>query len=486
MCESAPYMRLVTYVDFSPRVFSKSMFMRPLLLLGLFLWSVTSFAQSGNSRVEYINKYKEIAILEMERTGIPASIKLAQAILESGAGESYLATKGNNHFGIKCHSEWKGKKVYRKDDDFVDGKLVESCFRKYEKPEQSFIDHSEFLRDPKKVARYGPLFELDPFDYKAWAKGLRRSGYATNPYYDKSLIKIIETYELNQYDKRRSVDTDIVDTKFETGITRFNDVKMIVAKAGESVTQVSIRAGQPLLEVLKYNEKIGPPDTKLAEGARVYLQPKRRSYRGQTKYHYVQEGETMFSISQQYGVKLDRLYKRNRLDEGSEPAIGERLKLKGWKIKKDDTPKTRRPGYQPPTGRPGDLEMDDSEPDDQPAPPVIVPVDPPVTGESPFGNDDTNIPSSFPATTNPPSTPPTTTTDTNPPSTTPTPTPTPPSTPTTPEPQVDTPNAQYHTVVKGETLYRLFVTYGTPVETIKRWNGLTDNIISVGQRIRVR
>lgn len=158
-------------------------------------------AATPPAKSEYADKYKGIAIAEMQRVGIPASIKLAQGILESSSGESELAKGANNHFGVKCGSNWNGKSYKKKDDEFdAKGEKVESCFRKYTNPEESFYDHSEFLRDPRKYYRYGFLFGLDKRDYRAWANGLESAGYATEKGYGKKLIDLIERYKLYQYD----------------------------------------------------------------------------------------------------------------------------------------------------------------------------------------------------------------------------------------------------------------------------------------------
>ena len=170
---------------------------------GIFLFLMLTCCAVAQDPIEvYIDQYKDIAIQEMDRTGIPASIKLAQAILESDAGRSNLATKAKNHFGIKCGYDWKGPTFKKKDDDRDRrGKLIKSCFRSYKDPRSSFIDHSEFLLDPNKEHRYGPLFEIPKKQYKKWAKGLKKSGYATNPKYDKLLIDLIERYALYKFDK---------------------------------------------------------------------------------------------------------------------------------------------------------------------------------------------------------------------------------------------------------------------------------------------
>ncbi len=150
---------------------------------------------------EYIHHFQAISISEMNRTGIPASITMAQAILESGAGKSDLSHQGNNHFGIKCGPNWSGKTVYREDDDYKNGRLHKSCFRSYPRAELSYIDHSDFLTDPRKSYRYGFLFDLETNDYKSWAKGLQKAGYATNGLYSKRLISLIEKYSLEQLDR---------------------------------------------------------------------------------------------------------------------------------------------------------------------------------------------------------------------------------------------------------------------------------------------
>ncbi|RMF21353.1 MAG: LysM peptidoglycan-binding domain-containing protein, partial [Bacteroidetes bacterium] len=322
--------------------------------------------------LNYINRYKDLAIREMERAGIPASIKLAQALLESNAGQSYLARKANNHFGIKCGNDWKGRKVWRKDDDFDEqGRLRESCFRAYKRAEDSYIAHSEFLRDPRKEHRYGFLFRLDPYDYKRWARGLKRAGYATGANYDRKLIQIIETYELYRFDRLSSDDlvVDREDRRLEPiaglDIRLVNDARVVFAKAGDTPQNIALATGEKLKCILKYNDHQWEPADTLAENTRVFLQPKRNAYRGKKKWHYVKAGETMLSISQLYGVKLKKLYKRNLMPEGSEPAIGERIKLRGFKVPASERPKlhTRE---EPPTPFPVEDEEETLDVETQP------------------------------------------------------------------------------------------------------------------------
>ena len=232
---------------------------RIFLLLALSLaFLTTTVAQGNEDRLNYIAKYKDIAIREMNRAGIPASIKLAQGILESNSGKSYLARRGNNHFGMKCGSkaQWSGKTIYREDDDYDEqGKLQKSCFRAYKNGEASYIAHSEFLRDSRKAYRYGPLFKLDGQDYKRWARGLKQSGYATGANYDRKLIAIIETYDLDQYDREAAQvvsgkkkdkkkdkperPTPVPDRPVIVGIQEINEVRLVVALAGETPAAAS-------------------------------------------------------------------------------------------------------------------------------------------------------------------------------------------------------------------------------------------------------
>lgn len=282
------------------------------------------YAQNRNfTRTEYINRYKELAIKEMKRTGIPASIKLAQAMLESDNGNSRLAREANNHFGIKCHKSWTGKVIYHDDDHKGE------CFRKYNSPEDSYRDHSDFLLGS---SRYSGLFELASYDYKGWARELKRSGYATNPRYDDLLIRIIEENNLHKYDERispgRRMITTIESDSYISGrqIQYNNRVKYIIANEGDSFE--SIRKDLRLLafELYKYNE-LSRTDT-IYPGQILYIQPKRNKAEAGNRYHIVREGESMYDISQKYAIKLDKLYKKNLMNPGEEPLAGQQLSLR--------------------------------------------------------------------------------------------------------------------------------------------------------------
>ncbi|TVR81079.1 MAG: LysM peptidoglycan-binding domain-containing protein [Chitinophagaceae bacterium] len=286
------------------------------------------------SMEQYIETYSPLAVKEMERTGIPASIKMAQAILESGFGNSQLATTANNHFGIKCHVGWTGPSVRMDDDE------ANECFRKYRRVEDSFKDHSEFLTTRP---RYSFLFDLSPKDYKNWARGLQRAGYATNPNYANLLIRLIEERNLHLLDSEgttrlQASETDRSKTieDYADQIFTFNNIKTVVAQAGETYFDIAMAHGVRLNRLLRYNDLSSDDEYSLNAGERVYLQPKRR--RGNDRFHIVKDNEDMWSISQKQGIRLNRLLRRNRMDEGDEAATGERLVLRG---RRHETPKLR-------------------------------------------------------------------------------------------------------------------------------------------------
>lgn len=298
-----------------------------LLFISLFIpVAVIVFSQNLTTE-EYIAKYKDIALREMKIYGIPASITLAQGILESNNGNSVLATKANNHFGIKCTSTWNGK-TYNYDDD-----KKNECFRKYNNAEDSYIDHSEFLRGRP---HYASLFELDRTDYVGWANGLKKAGYATNPKYPQLLINLIERYHLHAFDSKgknapleRTEPPVLADKKeqekTENDISVNNRVKYVTVEKGQSLKTIAKENNLTLWNLLKYNDL--EKNSTVNAGDKIYIHPKRR--KGNEKYHVVKEGETMRLISQVEGVKLKLLYKRNKMERGMEPATGEKLYLRG-------------------------------------------------------------------------------------------------------------------------------------------------------------
>jgi LysM repeat protein len=309
--------------------------------LGIFLfWKI---GEAQDEKRLYIEKYKKIAISEMDRTGIPASIKLAQALVESNAGRSTLARKANNHFGIKCGSDWAGGTYNQMDDEFdQNGNPKSSCFRSYSGDEESFIAHSEFLRDPKKINRYGFLFRLDSRDYISWAFGLKRSGYATHPQYAEMLIKTIEDNKLHDFDLDHSLASPIVGD-FKDGFLFVNGVKTVYARTGDTPGSIADNYNVSLKKLLANNEELTSAGQPLPVGYVVFLQKKRGNFRGKQKFYYVKAGDKMTDISRMFGLQLSKLYRKNRMPEGSQPQEGEGILLRGT-VKKNQGPKLKTQG----------------------------------------------------------------------------------------------------------------------------------------------
>ncbi len=279
--------------------------------------------------VNYAQDYGDLAIYHMGKYKIPASITLAQGMLESGGGLSQLAKKSNNHFGIKCHSDWKGERVYHNDDNPND------CFRKYKKVDDSYEDHSQFLLRN----RYSRLFDLDTKDYRGWAKGLQQCGYATDKAYANKLIKLIEDYELYRYDSKKSSGSkktsSQVDKKTSKGnlpprrerdIYKTHNLIYIIAGEGDSFDAISYDLGFKIKDLIKYNEV--PEDFPLSKGDIIYLQKKKKKADKPYYEHTIQIGESMHSISQKYGIQLSKLYKMNKKDSEYIPEEGDVLRLR--------------------------------------------------------------------------------------------------------------------------------------------------------------
>ena len=300
------------------------------LFIALFSLCIIAFAQPAErfmTREQYIDKYSEEAINQMVDYKIPASITLAQGILESSNGNSELAKYGNNHFGIKCHN-WEGQEIYQDDDK------KNECFRKYSSALESFEDHSIFLSTRN---RYASLFQLDLKDYKGWAKGLKKAGYATNPKYAYILISLIEKHQLNKFDKSTFL-AKSKPTKKSSQRTRAaihqpvmhevkihtNNIRFILAKKGDTFYSISREFDMGLWQIFKYNE-LQKGDI-LKVGDIIFLQPKRN--RCKHAYHIVQKGDDLSSISQFYGVKLKKISKRNNLSVDSKLIVGSKIYLK--------------------------------------------------------------------------------------------------------------------------------------------------------------
>lgn len=282
---------------------------------------------------EYVNKYQDLAVKEMKRTGIPASITMAQALLESGTGNSTLARKSNNHFGIKCHNDWKGKKVYHDDDK------RHECFRAYKAVYDSYIDHSKFLVSK---SRYASLFKLKTTDYKGWAHGLKKAGYATDPRYAHRLIKLIENYKLYELDSKvkkgkysyesetesskNRVDNFVINPYSTHEVKYNNNVKYIDIEDGDTFESISEEFDLRPWELYHYNDI--PENTNLDNFKHLYIESKRNKAHRDKEYHRVKEGETLQRISHKYGIKLKRILKYNSLEDGDKVKPGTKLYLR--------------------------------------------------------------------------------------------------------------------------------------------------------------
>ncbi len=336
------------------------------ILLNSFAFTQDSYREQI---IQYIETYAPLAIKEMNRTGFPASIKIAQGIHESGAGKSNLVSRSNNHFGIKCKSTWDGDKVYHDDD------AAGECFRAYESAEDSYTDHSNYL---KSQTRYSFLFEYDPDDHVSWAWGLKKAGYATSPVYAETIIKYVETYQLNELNQFVEVDEEEIDlteyfsmvrnnlpvsnavstptvaptstsksvpskafeeveekirankTKksnglYPSGVFKINGSKVVYAEEGTSVLSLAKKYKVQASSILLFNE-LPKRTTLLKKDQLVYLQRKKKT--GKKSFHRVKPGETLVDISQAEGVQLASLLKLNKLKPGQLPKPGQKISLK--------------------------------------------------------------------------------------------------------------------------------------------------------------
>lgn len=303
-------------------------------------------AQSATEILDYIDRYKKIALEQEVEFGIPAPVTLAQGILESGAGTSRLTRNTNNHFGIKAFGNWNGGVYLAWDDE-----PVKSRFRKYDTAEESFRDHSLIL---KRGSRYASLFKRSVYDYRAWAVGLQAAGYATAPDYAMALIGFIDAYALYavnggvklrpgktvtitttvlrereewQMDESEvSEEQEMVNRAVSRWVVSVNDVRCTILYPGQTLSVLARKYDISKRDLLHYNEVSSEQD--IPEGGIVFLGQKRNKYRGIQDFHRVKEGETLYSISQQYGIKLDSLIKMNGKTRFSSITVGEKLQLK--------------------------------------------------------------------------------------------------------------------------------------------------------------
>ena len=314
------------------------------LLFLVVLLSLQGLSQSKMTRAEYISKYKGVAIDNMRNHKVPASITLAQGLLESGNGNSELAKKSNNHFGIKCHSSWKGKKTYHDDDK------KQECFRVYKSVKDSYADHADFLHK----SRYAKCFELKITNYKGWANELKKAGYATNPKYPKLLIKIIEDNQLYKYDQsalgkgskkpkekapkdvkesgKSDANTNVNKDEFEE-IDYYgkpmvklssNKIKYVLASKGDTPESLAKKLEMGPWQIVAYNNV--KKTYRFSEGQIVYLQPKKG--KATKSYHIVKDGESLWIVSQKYGVKMRKIRKYNHLEKNVVLKAGQKIYLR--------------------------------------------------------------------------------------------------------------------------------------------------------------
>ena len=293
-----------------------------LLTVCLLTVGSVSAQRRQTSYNNYIKQYAPLAVQQMKQHNVPASITLAQGLLESGAGLSKLALESNNHFGIKCGVGWRGRSVRANDD------APNECFRAYRKVEDSYQDHSLFLVGNQ---RYSSLFSLKKTDYKGWAKGLKKAGYATDPSYANKLITIIETYDLYKYDtdgmSKREVKKWQKLLKKKPWLANPHEVKIANGLAyGDTFRLLGGEFDISWKKLPKYNDL--QRDYTLEEGDIIYLKEKNKKTVADVIYHEVREGDSMHTISQMYGVKLKTLYKLNKMAEDHIPEVGERVWLK--------------------------------------------------------------------------------------------------------------------------------------------------------------
>lgn len=299
---------------------------RILLMIALGVATTAGAQMRWNQRYQqYIDQYKDIAIEEMKKWGIPASITLAQGIFESGAGQSELALKGNNHFGIKCHG-WQGRTIYHDDDRRGE------CFRAYSSPYESYEDHSRFLVNGQ---RYRSLFSLKNTDYQGWARGLKAAGYATSPRYANQLIELIQLYRLYQYDTAKDYDHFLskhtkdkpVNDRQLHPIKMYNKNYYVYARQGDTFRLLGEETGISYRKLAKYNDRY--KNDPLHEGEIIWLKKKQKRAPKDYKDHlyYVRQGDSMYSIAQKFGIRVKSLYKLNRLSPDYELHIGDALRL---------------------------------------------------------------------------------------------------------------------------------------------------------------
>jgi len=301
----------------------------------LLVFSLIAFPQTRKQAyLAYIDQYHQVAEKQQKEHKIPASIVLAQGLLESGAGLSSFARESNNHFGIKCN-DWAGDKIYHDDDQKGE------CFRKYEKVLDSYEDHATFL---KTRPRYSFLFDLKPTDYEGWAYGLKKAGYATDPAYAFKLISLIEVYDLHRFDLGESASENKSNTENPTStdinrgsigsvkafvnhvLVKVNGVKFVTSLSGDTYAGIADEYRISEERIRSYNEVNSTVELKV--GTRVFISMKKKKAPKECESHKVLPGESLHSISQDYGMKLVSLYKLNKIPLSESAKLGQVLLLR--------------------------------------------------------------------------------------------------------------------------------------------------------------
>lgn len=410
------------------------------------IFTLNSFAQEEvkvKITVEqYIEKYSALAIEEMYRSRIPASITLAQGILESGNGNSRLSTEANNHFGIKCKATWTGKTLYEDDD------APQECFRKYDAAIDSYRDHSDFLMNNK---RYAFLFDLDSKDYKSWAYGLKKAGYATNPQYPELLITFIEKHKLHKYDEvkiseeeekeKAEEKAEVIKTYGKEFI--INGVPAITAKANESFAQIALNYDIKVFQLYKYNDL--QKDDECHEGDTIFLKSKKNKAEVETSIFG--KGDNTHKISQRFAIKLEKILSRNNLVLNQQPAVGQIIYLNTKRTNAIIIADTA-------------IQRDSVEIVKTQTAPNVIKVDTIILNETVYEDPKKNIETMFPVN-------------------------------ETTLSYFDTLEEKkselsfFHTVQTGETLYSIAKKYNVKVDALQFLNAMKNNNIEIGQRLIV-
>jgi len=450
----------------------------------------TKYTSRDIDILKYIARYKSIAQREMKEYGIPASITIAQGVLESQAGKSELALRANNHFGVKCHKDWMGPR-YLYDDD-----QLQECFRKYDNPERSYVDHSKFLAHRK---RYAFLFRLPKTDYESWAKGLKKAGYATDPSYPDKLIYLINKYRLNELDKEVLKGMSIKVNETVENTSTQNKKFIYEVKNGETIFTISNKFNIPVKKIQQINNL---NDFDIYEGQILVLtldQNKNQENTNTTstsnesevkdrelasipnesnidipenERYVVKEGQTLFSIAKENNIKVEDLLSANHFDKSTEIKVGQVIRIPQKEIQEESVSKTENTTSETnlktfkhkvkqgetiySIARNNNIEVTDLMDANNFDSSTILKVGQIII--IPGKNNSVEIEVEE--------------TETQPKE----------------EKSTDTPNDEpvYHVVKQGETLYRIHINYNVPIETLKKLNHLKGNSIRVGQKIRVK